>query len=95
MSARNDNYFEARVYVSGQSVATLPGMMAKAVRIPVRRSMLDGAGCMVVLVKLYPDMKTASSSRECPVPGSQLELAIAESYGAYPLRVWLQDWRRR
>src|SRR5712671_7089651 len=29
MSARNDNYFEARVYISGQRVATLPGMMAK------------------------------------------------------------------
>ena len=29
MSARNDNYHEARVYIGGQKVATLPGMTAK------------------------------------------------------------------
>jgi hypothetical protein len=95
MSARNDNYFEARVYISGQRVATLPGMMAKEVGIPIRRSMLDGGGCMAVVVKLYPDTKVASSSRACPVPGSRLELAIADSYGEHPLQLWLQDWRTR
>lgn len=56
-------------------------------------SMLDGAGCMTVLVKLYPDTKTAYSSRARPIPGSRLELAIAESYGEHPLHLWLQDWR--
>jgi hypothetical protein len=95
LAARNDNYFEARVYINGRRAATLPGMMAKAVGIPIRRSTLDGAGCMVVFVKLYPDNKAAYSSNACPVPGSQLELAIDESYGGHPLRLWLQDWRRR
>ena len=95
MSARNDNFYEARVYINGQRAATLPGMMAKGVGIPIRRSMLDGAGCMVVFVKLYPDMNTAYSSNACPVPGSQLELAVEESYGGHPLHLWLQDWRKR
>ena len=94
MSARNDNYFEARVYILGQRVATLPGTMAKGVRIPVKRSMLDGSGCMEVLVKLFPDTKAAYSSKVCPVTGSRLELAIADSFGQMPLHVWLQDWRR-
>lgn len=93
MSARNDNYFEARVYILGQRVATLPGTMAKGVPIPVKRSMLDGSGCMEILVKLFPDTKTAYSSKVCPVTGSRLELAIADSYGEMPLHVWLQDWR--
>ena len=93
MSVRNDNYYEARVYISGQRVATLPGMMRKDVGIPITRSMLDGAGCMAVEVKLYPDTKSASSSRQCPTPGSRLELAIAESYGEHPLHLYLQDWR--
>jgi hypothetical protein len=95
MSARNNNYSEARVYINGRRAATLPGLMGKDVAIPIRRSMLDGAGCMVVFVKLYPEMNTAYSSNECPVPGSRLELAIEESNGNYPLRLWLQDWRKR
>jgi hypothetical protein len=95
LSARNDNYYEARVYINGQRAATLPGMMAKAVGIPITRSMLNGAGCMAVFVKLYPDTKTAYSSDACPVPGSQLELAVEPSYGGHPLHLWLQDWRRR
>src|SRR5215208_1911991 len=70
MSATNENYFEARVFINGQRVARLPGMMTKQVAIPISRSILDAAGCMVVFVKLYPDTKTASSSKECPVPGS-------------------------
>jgi len=94
MSASNDNYFEARVYILGQRVATLPGTMAKGVAIPVKRSMLDGSGCMEVLVKLFPDTKAAYSSKVCPVTGSRLELAVADSYGQMPLHVWLQDWRR-
>jgi hypothetical protein len=95
MSARNDNYFEARVYINGHRVARLPGMMAKSAAIPIRKSMLDGAGCMEVYVQLFPVEKTAYSSRECPAQGSQLELAINESYGEHPLRLSLQDWRRR
>jgi hypothetical protein len=95
MSARNDNFYEARVYINGQRAATLPGMMGKAVGIPITRSMLNGAGCMMVFVKLYPDTKTAYSSDACPVPGSQLELAVDASYGGHPLHLWLQDWRRR
>jgi hypothetical protein len=95
MTARNDNYSEARVYINGQRAATLPGMMRRAVGIPIRRSMLDGAGCMEVFVKLYSDTKTASSSKACPIPGSQLQLAIEESYGGHPLNLWLQDWRKR
>jgi len=70
-------------------------MTAKAVTIPVTRSMLDAAGCMIVFVKLYPELRTAYSSNACPVPGSELELSVEESYGGYPLRLWLQDWRRR
>jgi hypothetical protein len=96
MLARNDNFYEARVYIGGQRVARLPGMMAKDVAIPIRRSMLDGTGCMVVFVELYPDTKAAYSSKQCPVPGrSRLELAIAESCGGHPLQLWLQDWQRR
>jgi hypothetical protein len=95
MAAKNDNFYEARVYINGQRVATIPGMAAKAVAIPATRSMLDGAGCMTVFVKLYPEMKTAFSSDTCPVPGSQLELSVEESLGGNPLRLWLQDWRRR
>jgi hypothetical protein len=95
LAAKNDNFYEARVYINGQRVATIPGMAAKAVAIPVTRSMLDAAGCMTVFVKLYPEMKTAFSSNACPVPGSQLELSVEESLGGYPLRLWLQDWRRR
>ena len=95
MLTRNDNFNEARVYISGQRVATLPGMMAKNVAIPIRRSMLDGAGCLVVFVNLYPDAKTESSTKQCPVAGSRLELAIPESNGAHPLNLWLQDWRKR
>jgi hypothetical protein len=95
MTVRNDNYSEARVYINGQRAATLPGMMRRAVGIPIRRSMLDGAGCMEVFVKLYSDTKTASSSKACPIPGSQLQLAIEESYGGHPLNLWLQDWRKR
>ena len=95
MSARNDNYFEARVYVRGQRVATLPGMMAKDVHIPIARSMLDATGCMAVVVALYPDTKTARSANACPVPGSRLQLAIAESYGRLPLQLYLQDWRTK
>jgi hypothetical protein len=56
--------------------------------------MLDGSGCMEVLVKLFPDTKAAYSSKVCPVTGSRLELAIADSFGQMPLHVWLQDWRR-
>ena len=95
MSARNDNYYEARVYISGQKVATLPGMTAKDVRIPIRRSMLDATGCMVVFVRLFPDTKGAYSSQECPVPGSRLELAVGTSSGIFPLHVWLNQWRTR
>lgn len=94
MAARNDNFYEARVYINGQRKATLPGMMAKAVDIPITRSMLDAAGCMIVFVKLYPETKTAYSSNACPVPGSRLELGIEESYGGHPLHLWLQDWRK-
>jgi hypothetical protein len=94
LAARNDNYFEARVYINGQRAATLPGMMAKAVVIPITRSMLDAAGCMVVFVKLYPDTKAAYSSNACPVPGSRLELGIDDSYAGRPLHLWLQDWRK-
>ena len=94
MTARNSNYYEARAYVNGHRVATLPGLMANVVRIPISRTMLDGAGCMVVMVKLYPDTKTAYSSNECPVPGSRLELDVAESYGE-PLHLYLQEWRTR
>jgi hypothetical protein len=93
MSVQNNNYFDARVYINGKSVGLLPGMMAKHVAIPISRSMLDARGCMVVFVKLYPDMKTAQSSAECPVPGSRLELAIEDSHSGFPLRLWLQDWR--
>jgi hypothetical protein len=95
MSARNENYFEARVYIRGQRVATLPGMTAKQVAIPITRSMLDAAGCMVIFVQLSPDTKTAYSSKECPVPGSRLELAVGNSYGEHPLRLWLNEWRTR
>lgn len=95
MSVRNDNYSEARVYINGLRAATLPGMMRRAVGIPIRRSMLDGAGCMDVIVKLYPDTKTARSSKACPVKGSRLDLSINESYGFQPLQLWLNDWRRR
>jgi hypothetical protein len=94
MAARNDNYYEARVYINGHRVARLPGMMAKSVGIPIRKSMLDAAGCMEVYVQLFPDTKAAHSSTQCPAPGSQLELAINESYGEHPLRLALQDWRR-
>jgi hypothetical protein len=94
MAARNDNYYEARVYINGHRVARLPGMMAKSIGIPIRKSMLDGAGCMEVYVQLFPDTKAAHSSTQCPAPGSQLELAINESYGEHPLRLALQDWRR-
>lgn len=93
MSARNDNYYEARVYINGQRVAALPGMTAKDVRIPIKRSMLDAAGCMVVFVKLFPVTKGAHSSKECPVPGARLELAVGTSYGSFPLHVWLNEWR--
>ena len=93
MTARNDNYNEARAYVNGRRVATLPGLMANAVRIPISRSMLDAAGCMVVFVQLYPDTKRAYSAKECPVPGSRLELAVAESSAGDPLHLYLQQWR--
>jgi hypothetical protein len=93
MTARNDNYYEARAYVNGTRVATLPGMMAGAVRIPISRSMLDGAGCIVAFVQLYPDTKKAYSTKECPVRGSRLELAVGESYGGHPLHLYLQEWR--
>ena len=93
MSARNDNYYEARVYINGQRVAALPGMTAKDVRIPIKRSMLDAAGCMVVAVKLFPDTKGAYSSRECPASGSRLELSVGTSYGGFPLHVWVNQWR--
>jgi hypothetical protein len=95
MTARNDNYYEARAYINGRRIATLPGLMAKPVAIPISRSMLDGAGCMVVTVQLYPDTKRANSTRECPVPGSRLQLAVGESYGGFPLQLYLQDWRTR
>lgn len=95
MTARNDNYYEARAYINGRRIATLPGLMANPVAIPISRSMLDGAGCMVVFVQLYPDTKRASSTRECPVPGSRLQLAVGESYGGFPLQLYLQDWRTR
>ena len=95
MSARNDNFYEARVYIRGQKVAALPGMTGKAVQIPIRRSMLDAAGCMVVAVRLFPDTKEAYSSKECPVPGSRLELAVGASYGEHPLRLWLNESRTR
>ena len=100
LSARNENYYEARVYISGMRVATLPGMMAGNVEIPIMRSMLDDEGCMSFQVKLYPDAKTASSSRayssrQCPVPGSRLELAIPASSSGHPLLARSQDWRTR
>lgn len=95
MQARNDNYYEARVYVNGARVATLPSLMGKSVGIPITRSMLDGAGCLVVYVRLYPDSKTASSERECPNDRSRLELSIEESYGMHPLHVWLNNWAAR
>lgn len=95
MLARNDDFNEARVYITGQRIATLPGLMANDVAIPIRRSMLDGAGCMVVFVKLYPDMKSGYSSRQCPVPGSRLQLAIQPNNAGNSLNLWLNDWRRR
>jgi hypothetical protein len=95
MAAKNDNFNEARVYINGRRAATIPGLTAKAVNIPITRSMLNPAGCVVVFVRLYPDTRTASSSDACPVPGSQLELAIDDSNGGHPLRLWLQDWRKR
>jgi hypothetical protein len=95
MAAKNDNFYEARVYINGQRAATIPGLTDKAVSIPITRSMLTPAGCIVVFVRLYPEAKTAYSSDTCPVPGSQLELAIGESNGGHPLRLWVQDWRRR
>lgn len=94
MQAINNNYYEARVYVNGVRVAILPGNMLKSVPVLVTRAALDGAGCFVVYVKLWPDTKTAYSERGCPNSRSRLELSVEDSYGGHPLHVWVQDWAR-
>lgn len=93
LMAQNNNWAEARTYINGRRVALLPAMMIKPVPIVITRWMLDGAGCLVVFVQLFPDNKAGSSSRECPAPGSRLTLSIEESYGQHPLHVWLTAWR--
>jgi hypothetical protein len=94
MSVRNDNFYDAKIYINGMRAATLPGLMAKEVGIPITRSMLDAGGCINVFVRLQLDAKTAHSSKVCPGPGSRLQLSIENSSGAYPLHLWLQDWGR-
>lgn len=94
ISAKNENFDEARVYVNNIRVATLPGMMYGSVGIPVTRSMLRGDGCLVVYVKLWPSEKAVHSDVACPVRGSRLSLSIEESYGRFPLHAWLVDYVR-
>ena len=89
MQAQNNNWSEATVYVNGQRLAQLPATMDRPTPLFVPRSILDGAGCLVVQVKLFPDTGRGTSTQECPGRDQRLSLTIENNNGRFPLHVWL------